>query len=578
MIFDPSRCGGVGLSLAHLRSQFAIVDPFYGTRVVPPSPYLIDEGAAVWLYGDAELECHLLDLQVKQGFAVAKHVHYATNYHRPSPEAVFRIPAGLVELRLYSVGQISAFEDGECILTAPSSEAFHVIALSSSYRVLDIRLKTFTGEPPALLVSQKVWQKGDVFWSVDGRDWTKVKTVPASVPLVPPHRKNSPTAFVEPRKVCEDGIIDFGQELLGRLHFESPNRVEAIVGESMEEALESDLAIHEQHLDIERHPSGGWVTRYALGFRYARLGPDASRARCEVALPETAYHGAFACSDERLTRIWMTAAYTLRLCMQQVMVDGIKRDRMPWIGDQAVNLLVNAHTFADAGIVRRSFTALGRTPPSEGDINGIVDYSLWWIINHDVYQTYFRDLPYLEEEWLRIEARLESLLRRCDKRGYISTSPEEWVFIDWGIEKADGGVLTALQILWFWALSAGSALAERLDYLPAARKYRTLAKRLAYRLSEDALDANGCWLHYLGKKSPPGKIANALAVISGLARQEAFPEIRKVLSSFELASAEISTGPVGVGSVAVAHARLAKLGVIENFCQPSEARVRPKIC
>ncbi|MCQ6513043.1 hypothetical protein NPN18_25070, partial [Vibrio parahaemolyticus] len=63
---------------------------------------------------------------------------------------------------------------------------------------------------------------------------------------------------------------------------------------------------------------------------------------------------------------------------------------MPWIGDHALGILTNAFAFADADIIRDTLTALGR--PRHGYINGIADYSLWWVISHGLYQRYFDDL------------------------------------------------------------------------------------------------------------------------------------------------------------------------------------------
>ena len=43
--------------------------------------------------------------------------------------------------------------------------------------------------------------------------------------------------------------------------------------------------------------------------------------------------GRFCCSDERLNRIWEIGARTVYLNMQDYLYDGIKRDRVVWIGD-----------------------------------------------------------------------------------------------------------------------------------------------------------------------------------------------------------------------------------------------------
>ena len=43
--------------------------------------------------------------------------------------------------------------------------------------------------------------------------------------------------------------------------------------------------------------------------------------------------GSFECSDSVINKIFDTAAYTVELCMQNMLWDGIKRDRLVWIGD-----------------------------------------------------------------------------------------------------------------------------------------------------------------------------------------------------------------------------------------------------
>lgn len=45
------------------------------------------------------------------------------------------------------------------------------------------------------------------------------------------------------------------------------------------------------------------------------------------------YRGSFQCNDEKLNTIWRTGAYTVHLNMQNHLWDGIKRDRLVWIGD-----------------------------------------------------------------------------------------------------------------------------------------------------------------------------------------------------------------------------------------------------
>jgi raffinose/stachyose/melibiose transport system permease protein len=134
-----------------------------------------------------------------------------------------------------------------------------------------------------------------------------------------------------------------------------------------------------------RAPRRRWTTRHPLGFRYVVVRSDApplDSVTVRAAVSVVARPGAFACSDEQLTRIWAAAQYTLRLCMQGLMIDGIKRDRMPWAGDQALSTLANAYALGEGGVVADGLVALGR--PDHGYVNGIADYSLWWVVNSDL--------------------------------------------------------------------------------------------------------------------------------------------------------------------------------------------------
>ncbi|MDR2816497.1 MAG: hypothetical protein LBB62_07330 [Proteiniphilum sp.] len=45
------------------------------------------------------------------------------------------------------------------------------------------------------------------------------------------------------------------------------------------------------------------------------------------------YLGSFGSSDPRFDSIWITGAYTTHLNMQEYFWDGIKRDRLVWLGD-----------------------------------------------------------------------------------------------------------------------------------------------------------------------------------------------------------------------------------------------------
>ena len=83
------------------------------------------------------------------------------------------------------------------------------------------------------------------------------------------------------------------------------------------------------------------------------------------------YKGSFECSDERLNKIWQTAAYTVHLNMQQYLWDGIKRDRLVWIGDMHTEVQTILSVFGDQDIIRESLDLTRDDTPVELWMNNI---------------------------------------------------------------------------------------------------------------------------------------------------------------------------------------------------------------
>ena len=139
------------------------------------------------------------------------------------------------------------------------------------------------------------------------------------------------------------------------------------------------------------HPLSFWGNiAYLLILHYLR---DATLA---VALyRELEWTGSFESSDERLNRIWKTGAYTVLLNMQDYIYDGAKRDRLPWMGDLNPELRTILAVFSDTSLVRRTLDYLKKQTPLPGWMNGIVTYSLWFIISHWEYYRHTGDRNYL---------------------------------------------------------------------------------------------------------------------------------------------------------------------------------------
>ena len=75
--------------------------------------------------------------------------------------------------------------------------------------------------------------------------------------------------------------------------------------------------------------------------------------------------------------------------MQEYLWDGIKRDRLVWIGDMQTEVMTIASVFGYSDIVPRSMDLVRDETPVGTWMNGISSYSLWWIfLQYDFYMSY----------------------------------------------------------------------------------------------------------------------------------------------------------------------------------------------
>ena len=141
------------------------------------------------------------------------------------------------------------------------------------------------------------------------------------------------------------------------------------------------------------------------------------------------YKGSFSCSDEKLTRIWNTAAYTAHVNMQEYLWDGIKRDRLVWIGDMHTEVNTILATFGYNEIVPRSLDVVRDETPVGAWMNGISAYSIWWLLIHCDWYRAFGDKAYLEEQRDYLRGLLTLLASFVDEDGG-ETLPEGRL-LDW---------------------------------------------------------------------------------------------------------------------------------------------------
>ena len=270
-------------------------------------------------------------------------------------------------------------------------------------------------------------------------------------------------------------LMDFGKELHGAIRISSgmrastrPLRLRVRLGESVSEAM-SDVspdcnpqnATNEHAMrDFEvQVPWLGSIEYGNSGFRFARidlLDQDVDYLLRNIqaisVMIDDPQVGSFNCSDDRLNKIWQTGAYTVQLNMQDYLWDGIKRDRLVWLGDLHPEVMTVSNVWGKHDVVRRTLDFGKNDTPLPGWMNGFSSYSMWWLMIHHDYYLHNGDLAYLKEN----QEYIKGLTRQLDE--CVDANGEEKMtgvrFLDWPTSEKIDVIHDGLQALTYMTLKA----------------------------------------------------------------------------------------------------------------------------
>ncbi len=495
------------ISEAHRLSQSSVIDPSYSVEKLSPPSLFADE-KPFWHYAPGDLELFYLEKMRLSFIREKRNVGWYGKFRPIASRVVFsrkfESPASIV---FQSSGSCSAELNGVPLKVhtqEDGSRSCEIPGAGTVYITLE------SNEIPAL--------GSPLEWRIFRGNGTEVaaERLPRMKSGMPPHREEVSEFMLSPERL-PDGGYDAGREVFGWIEADSMEVPLLCAGESRYEAENENPELSEQDLGMIAVGEGKVRSRSPIAFRYFRFtgGAEPENVRCRLLFHPVRYRGAFA-GEGCLSDLWMRSAYTLRLCMYNFLLDGIKRDRMPWAGDLSLSLLSNACVFADASIVRRTLTVLGCSGPEFGDVNGCVDFSCWLTICHELYQQYFRDPEFLRRSWESIRSRVDSLISRCDSDGFLARELN-WIFIDW----APGNKLSALQILFYMSLRSAARLADRLNVAADAERWNTFASRLKCSIYERCFsEEKGLFRAGLDGSEEYTRHANLFALLSGLAEEK----------------------------------------------------------
>jgi len=335
-------------------------------------------------------------------------------------------------------------------------------------------------------------------------------------------------------------ILDFGSEIQGGIEFVTTNNnknpvgtVRIYFGESVSEAMNgepgkggatNDHAMRVFNLQL---PWFGRISAGNTGFRFVRI--DLLDPNTKVELKEISavfsyrdipYLGSFECNDEKLNKIWITGAYTVHLNMQEYVWDGIKRDRLVWLGDMHPEVMTILSVFGNNPVVPKSLDLAKNTTPLPAYMNGISSYSIWWIIiQHDWYM-YQGDLGYLKEQRDYLLGLLRLLSTKIDDSGKEVLDGSR--FLDWPSNSNPQAIHAGLQSLLLMAFEKGKVLCEIINEKEGASICLNAIEKLKRYVPDMAGSKQAAALLALSGLIPAGKANSEILSKDGVHKMSTF--------------------------------------------------------
>lgn len=284
----------------------------------------------------------------------------------------------------------------------------------------------------------------------------------------------------------EDGkkgaiLLDFGSEIVGGLELltskvSNPKGVNVTIrfGESASEAM---TLIDEKNAtnDHATRDMRVLLTRWSqqtfgyTGYRFVYIKVaeqdawvDLAAIRGVFTYRDIPYLGKFECDDDVMEQIYNVCAYTVHLNMQNMLWDGIKRDRLVWIGDTHPEMLAIRSVFGENEVVDDALRFIPQTNLLPEWPNKHATYGFWYLMILWDWYWYTGNLELvleLKEYWLGLTRQLLEAVHEDDEKLLHEEELKCGFFIDWptkGTEEAEAGTYALLRL----ALLSSAKLCE----------------------------------------------------------------------------------------------------------------------
>ncbi|MBQ2940867.1 MAG: alpha-L-rhamnosidase [Clostridia bacterium] len=272
-------------------------------------------------------------------------------------------------------------------------------------------------------------------------------------------------------------LLDFGYEIHGGLlviahgcecDVQKEGRLHIRFGESVMECMtelygEKNATNNHAQRDLELPVSMmGSIEIGQTGYRFVRI--DCPKGfvhlnviRAAFIYEDIEYKGTFTSDDAMLNEVFETAVYTVHLNMQNYLWDGIKRDRLVWIGDMHPETSTIQRVFGYDDCVPKSLDLTKECFAPDKWMNNIPSYTLWWIKIHWDWYMQNGNYDYLFAQKDYLYATLSNLFSVINEDGTIAIDKN---FIDWPTSTDPQGQKAGVAAIFTMALDAASNIAK----------------------------------------------------------------------------------------------------------------------
>lgn len=307
---------------------------------------------------------------------------------------------------------------------------------------------------------------------------------------------NNPCVMRSKPGVKASVLLDYGVELHGGIMLQAwsvgnrkENKLRIRFGESVSEAMSEiggEPNATNDHARRDMTVEVGMMSMNHIGesgFRFVRIDLEEEEAElslksiCAVLVyKDVPYRGSFHCSDPLLERIWDVGAYTVHLNMQEYIWDGIKRDRLVWVGDMHPEMLAVAAVFGEDSAIEKSLDFSRIETPLPGWMCTMASYSMWYVMILYDWFLHTGNMTLLEKNREYLLGLADQLSEYIDENGKDTVAQGR--FLDWPSVGKDKQVDAGVQALHLMAANSMAAIFELLGENTKADQCKADAERL----------------------------------------------------------------------------------------------------